>query len=114
MPLTDYTSGRIAWSDLPLWRRVAVVCCLGMFVYLGQGDAYEHIKIYYSAPNSPVGEQKYPIDVMHGSLRYVTQSELQRILECRDRANLVGIPFIAAFVLLATSKKFKPIRQPIL
>lgn len=111
MPLTDHTSGRIAWSDVPLWRKIAVVGCSSMFLYLGQGDAYEHVKIYCLAPSSPVGEQKYPIDVMHGSVRYVTQNEVQRALEYRQRGNLAGIPFILAFVLMVTSRGFKPIKQ---
>lgn len=91
-----------------------MVCCLGTFLYLGQGDGYEHIKIYYLAPTSPVGEQKYPIDVMHGSLRYVTQRELKRVLDYRERANFVGIPLVVAFVQLVTSRRFKPLKQPAL
>ena len=110
----DYTSGRVAWFNVPLWRKISLVCCLSAFLYLGQADGYEHIKIYYTAPSSPVGEQKYPIDVMHGSLRYVTRNERQRALEYRERANFAGIPFVVAFVLLVTSRKFKPIKQPAL
>jgi hypothetical protein len=89
-----------------------LVLLLGLFTYLGFGDAYNHIKIFYTAPDAPVGEQKHPVDVMHGSVKYVTQSELQKVRDDRDRANLVGIPFVVAFVLLATSGNTQPFRRP--
>ena len=110
MPLTDFTSFRLNWSDLPLWRKICVLSFLGLFLYLGQGSAYDDIKIFSLSPNVPTGDQKYPVRVMHGSLRYVTEPELKRFSEYANRANFVGVPLVLAFVLLATNGKTKPIK----
>jgi hypothetical protein len=95
---------QVHWSDLPIWRKVVLICCLGPFLYLGYMDAYEHFKIYTSAPDvpTPTTGQIYPVHVMHRSLKYVTLKEREEVLFWRDKANLAGIPFLVAFVVLAS------------
>ena len=105
MPLQDYVRVQVNWFDLAIWRRVVLLACLAAFSYLGPMDGYLDLKIYKFDPEVPVPSsgQIYPVHVMHGHLRYVTQAELEQMRYWRDRAQLVGIPFVVAFLLLATA-----------
>jgi hypothetical protein len=98
---------QIQWSDLPVWRKIALLCCLGAFSYLGPIDAYEHFKIYTSAPDvpTPATGQTYPVRVMHGSLKYVTWREREEVSSWREKASMAGIPIVLAFLVLATFRQ---------
>jgi hypothetical protein len=107
MSIIRYTQGRVDWSELSIWRRITLVACLAAFLYLGQGYGYEHIKIYYSAPDAPEPSihKTVPVHVMHNSLKFVTKEEADRLEYWRNRDILVGVPFAVAFLTLATSRR---------
>lgn len=53
----------------------------------------------------------YAIYVMHGSLRYVTQDEAESLIFWREKIGpLIGIPFVAAFLILTVFRKERPER----
>jgi hypothetical protein len=93
---------QIQCSDLPIWRKIALICCLGAFSHLGPIGAYDDFNIYTSAPDvsTPATGQTYPVHVMHGSLEYVTWKEREEVFFWREKANLAGIPMVVAFLWL--------------
>lgn len=64
-------------GDLPVWRKLLLSCCVGVWCFFGIKHFSQEIDIYASAPQTPVTETKqlYPVHVNHGYLRYVTKDD---------------------------------------
>ena len=68
----------------------------------------QDVVIYYGAPSTsvPAKAQVYPVRVMHGSLRYVTANQQEKLVFWRDQmSGFVGVPFLAAVVALVPFRK---------
>lgn len=109
---SDMVIGRssVNFGDLPMWRKVVIVCALTAFCFLGTMATKEEITIYSSAPSSPSPATKriYPIYVMHGSLRYVTSDESEQAYFWRKKmGGLIPVPFLIAVVVLVTARQSK-------
>jgi hypothetical protein len=70
--------------------------------------AFLDFTMYYSSPRNPVkntGEIN-AVYVMHGSLRFVRASTRESLYFWKETAaRFVGVPFLVAFGVLATSPK---------
>src|ERR1700740_223050 len=66
-------------GDLPLWRHVLLLCCVGTWVIFGSRHFWKEIEIYPSTPHTQVANTKqvYPVPVNHGYLRYMTKEEAE-------------------------------------
>jgi hypothetical protein len=66
-------------GDLPLWRKLLLLCCAGLWLLLGIGHLSKEADIYASAPHTPVTQTKhvYPVCVNHGYWRYLTKKEAE-------------------------------------
>jgi hypothetical protein len=93
-------------SDIPLWRKVLIICALAFFVFIGAAMVDKELTIYGSAPDHPVPAtgQIYEVDVMHGYIRYVTLEEKESPL-LGKAGSWAGAAFVAAFFLWITSSK---------
>jgi hypothetical protein len=66
-------------GDLPVWRKLGLFCCVGLWSFLGIRHFSEEANIYASAPEAPIAKTKqvYPVHVNRGYLRYVTKEKAQ-------------------------------------
>jgi hypothetical protein len=67
----------IYFSDLPIWKRLLISAALGFFVFTTARAVDEDLTIFAKAPNHaiPTTGQVFPVNVEHGSIRYLTASE---------------------------------------
>ena len=108
MSIRSFSRVHVTVSDLSLWRKLVLAGCLVLFIAIGFMAAFLDLRIYYSSPNSPVANtgEINRVYVMHGSPRFVTASTQASLDLWRETAaRFVGIPFLVAFVVLATSPK---------
>ena len=73
------------WSDVPLWRKAAIVLAVIVFFLVGHTLFDKELTIYTSAPAHPnlVTKQIYPVHVNHGYLRYLTSEETESLASWR-------------------------------
>lgn len=108
MSLRSFSTFSLSFSDLATWRKLCLLFALGVGCTAGAIPAFKETKIYKAAPKVPsvATRQTYAIYVMHGSLRYVTHDEAESLIFWREQIGpLVGIPFVAAFLILTMSRK---------
>ncbi len=108
MSIRERLGKQVAIRDLPTWRKVVVVCGLGICLFVGWMAAAKEIEIYASAPTHSVAAkgQVYEVHVMHGSIRYVTLQEREDLVFWESRMlSWVGIPFLVAFFVSITCRK---------
>jgi len=85
-----------------------MVAALGFAMLLGIVAADKHLTIYGSASETPVpAEAKiYPVDVMHGNIRYVTFAEKESFsLWAGTAGSWGGVAFVIAFFVWITSPR---------
>ena len=110
MSIRDFSQFSLDPSDLPTWRKIVALAGVGLFLFMGAMITFKEIKIYETAPSTPVvaTQQVYAVQVMHGYVRYVTQQEGEDFVFWKDRmGTLIGVPFIVAFIVLVTYRKGK-------
>jgi cytosine/uracil/thiamine/allantoin permease len=110
MSISDFSHFNLDPSDLPTWRKIVALGAAGLFLFLGVMITFKEIKIYETAPSAPVvaTQQVYPVQVMHGYVRYVTQGEKVSFVFWKDRmGTLIAVPIVAAFIVLATYRRNK-------
>ena len=92
--------------DLPVWRKILILCAFAFCVFVGFASLNKELTIYASAPHHPVpaNGQVYEVTVMHGSIRYVTLDEEESPLLGRG-GSWVGASFMSAFFLWITYRK---------
>jgi|SRR6185312_2678310 len=103
MSLDDWVTFRGNLSELPIWRKLVLICALGTSCSLGSIAAFKEVAVYNSAPRVPVATtgQIYRVMVMHGSERFVTPNEAHDLDLWRERASsLVGIFFVIGWLSL--------------
>jgi hypothetical protein len=95
-----------AISDVPLWRKLLIVCLMAFFVFVGAASLDKEFTIYGSAPDHPVPAtgQIYEVNVMHGNIRYVTLEEKESPFLGRA-GTWAGAAFVSAILLWITSRK---------
>ena len=96
---------------MPRWRRVVAVVSAVVFFFLGSMATFQEIRTYESAPKEAVVQSGniYRVQVMHGSIRYVTAKQAEQISLWRETlGSLVGIPFVIGAVVLFT---FRGVRR---
>jgi|SRR5579864_803519 len=106
MSLREMIEHPPAMSDLPIWRKILIVCALAFFVLISFAMVDKEMTIYGSAPDHPVpvkGEV-YQVDVMHGYIRYVTLKEKESPLLGRA-GSWAGAAFVVVFFLWITSPR---------
>jgi hypothetical protein len=114
MSIRAFSTFNFSFSDLATWRKLCLLVALGVGCSVGAIPALKESKIYKTAPKDPsvATGQTYAIYVMHGSLRYATQSEAESLSFWREKIGpLVGIPFVAAFLVLTMFRKERPERK---
>jgi hypothetical protein len=105
---TKLQTGRIYFSELAIWRKILLICSLGVSCYIGSMATFEEVIVYSSAPKAPINKtnQIYPVHVMHGSVRYVGVEQRDRFFFWKNRAaTLIGVPFLISALVLITSRK---------
>lgn len=109
MGIRQHLGTQVRIRELPTWRKVIVFTGLALCLFLGWMAAWNEIRVYYSAPTQPVVAtgQVYETHVMHGSIRYVSLQQQERLSFWEDEAlPWAGIPFlIAFFTLVMTPRK---------
>ncbi len=108
MSIREMVENPPAISDLPVWRRIVLVAALAFGLLIAAVAVDKHVTIYGSAPTHPVPAtgQVYEVDVMHGSIRYVTLQERESFLFWAGRAgSLAGAAFVGAFFLWITCRR---------
>lgn len=89
---------QVSFPCLPLWRKILILCCLGFSILTGfmALDAELTLDGSGSRNSSPTTGQVYEVNVMHGSIRYVTQKEQDRLIFWEERmGSLVGLCFLS-------------------
>ena len=100
MGIRDHLGAQDRVTDLPTWRKIIVLTGLAVCLFLGWMAAWNEIRIYYSAPSqrTVATGQTYETHVMHGSIRYVSFQEQERLRFWEDEAlPRAGIPFLNSF-----------------
>lgn len=95
-------------SDLATWRKVVLVVAVAFALLIAALAVDKHLTIYGSAPDHPVPAQGqvYPVDVMHGHIRYVTLQEKKSFLLWAGQAgSWAGAAVVVAFFLWITSPR---------
>ena len=108
MSIREMIENPPAISHLPIWRKIVLVFALAFGLFVTAGAVDKHLTIYGTAPTHPVPEtgRVYEVDVMHGSVRYVTLQEKQSFLFWAGRAgSLAGAAFVGAFFIWITYRK---------
>src|ERR687887_248878 len=98
----------LRFSDLPTWRKVVLSCAVALFLLIGLIAVVLDFQVYRSAPRTPVAttQQIFPVELVGGSIRYVSASQEETIeFWQRKIVLLVGIPFAAAFLVIATFRQ---------
>lgn len=95
-----------AFSNLPMWRKVVIVCAFAVFFFIFIASVDRQFTIYGSAPDHPMPAtgQVYPVDVMHGYIRYVTLQEKESSL-LGAAGSWAGAAFVAAFFIWITGPR---------
>ena len=99
-------NNRVPFNELPRLRKLIVVVCLAVCLLVGWTVAAKEIRIYNSSPAEPVSmtSETNRVEVMHGSVRYVTASQKESLDFWRTQAlSWVGLSFLAAFLTWTTS-----------
>jgi hypothetical protein len=115
MSLEEMIRRQAPFHALPLWRRIVIVCCLGLAIFVGVMTFGREMDIYGSAPDHPVVAtgQTYQVHVNHGFVRYVTLLERDKLIFWESNiGNLAGAPVLAAFLLWIFYKDPVVERQP--
>ena len=92
-------------GDLPVWRKLALLCCIGLWSFLGILHFSKEADIYASAPDTPVVKTKqvYPVKVNHGYLRYVTKQEAEQWEFSNSTTGpIIGVSALTMLLLLGT------------
>ena len=78
-------------SDLPLWRKLCLILCGAVWLFIGCKHLSKEAGIYSAAPHAPITQtgQIYPVHVNHGNLRYVTIVEFENWEFWHDNAGTV-------------------------
>ena len=111
MSIRRFSTFNFSFSDLATWRKLCLFLALGVGCSAAAIPTLKESKIYTAAPKLPsvATQQTYAIYVMHGSLRYVTQDEAESLIFWREKIGpLIGIPFVAAFLILTVFRKERP------
>jgi hypothetical protein len=106
MSIRDLGRFHLDLSSLSIWRKLSLLVCLVAVFAIGTMAGFLDISIYYSAPvhAAVYTQETHPVHVMHGSLRFVTDDKAQQLHFWREQvAPLIGIPFVAAFLIAFTS-----------
>jgi hypothetical protein len=112
MSLVRMIREQVSFSNLPLWRKIAIGVCLALAVFVGAMTFNKEIDIYGSAPDHSVAStgRTYPLKVNHGSLRYLTADEYGRLDFWESTAESVaGAAMLVAFLLFVTYRD--PLRR---
>jgi len=107
MPIRDIGNIHLNYSDLPWRAKVFVLGILTSFFALGLPAFVLDSSIYSSAPKSAVAStgQTHLVHVMHGSIRYVTAEEEERLFFWQEEvAPFVGVPVVAGLVMFFVAK----------
>ena len=91
-------------GDLPVWRKVVLLCCAGVWMFLGIRHFSLEADIYASAPNDPVIQTKqvYPVHVNHGYLRYVTKEQAEQwAFSSRTTGPIIGVTALTMLLFIA-------------
>jgi hypothetical protein len=105
MSIAEMVRNQSPFDVLPTWRKVAIVCCIGLAILTGVMSFNGEINSYGSAPSHPVVTtgQTFLVFVNHGSARYVTQREKDDLEFWRSNGGLlVGVPMLLAFFVWIT------------
>ena len=92
-------------GDLPVWRKLVLLCCVGLWSFLGIRHFSEEANIYASAPEAPVTKTKqvYPVHVNHGYLRYVTKEKAEQWkFTSSTTGPIIGVTALTMLLLLGT------------
>ncbi len=92
-------------GDLPVWRKILLMCCVGLWFFLGIRHFNQRAEIYASAPTSPVTKTKqvFPVYVNHGYLRYVTKEQAERWRFLEDTTGpVIGASAVTMLLLIGT------------
>ena len=92
-------------ADLPVWRRLVLLCCVGLWSFFGLRHFSQEADIYASAPETPVVKTKqvYPVRVNHGYLRYVTKQEADEWEFSNNTTGpIIGVTALTILLLLGT------------
>jgi hypothetical protein len=102
---------RSGWSGprdlghLPLWRQLALLCCVVIWAFFGIRHFSMEADIYASAPQTPVikTKQVYPVRVNHGYHRYVTKKEaVSWEFSNSTTGPIIGATALTMFLLVVT------------
>jgi hypothetical protein len=110
--IAEMVRNQSPFAILPTWRRVVIVCCVGLAVLSGGLSFNREMNIYGGAPDHPVSTtgQTVLVFVNHGSARYVTQHEKENLDFWDSNIGLLtGAPILLAFFLWITFRT--PIRR---
>jgi hypothetical protein len=91
-------------GDLLVWRRMALICCAGVWIFFGMRQFSLEADIYTSAPNAPIIQTKqvYPVHVNHGYLRYVTKEQAEKwAFSSRTTGPIIGATALTMLLLIA-------------
>jgi hypothetical protein len=91
-------------GDLPAWRKVVLLCCAGVWMFLGLRQFSLEADIYTSAPDGPIIQTKqvYPVHVNHGYLRYVTKEQAEEwAFSSRTTGPIIGVTALTMLLLIA-------------
>jgi hypothetical protein len=98
---------RVDFAALPTWRKASVAFGLATFLLLASTTTIKQLDVWASprqAPSPGTG-QVFALDWMHGSVRYVTATELNRFRFWNENiARLIGIPILLAFFSVISLK----------
>lgn len=112
MSLRQMIENPPAFSGLPVWRKVLMVCALAFFVFVGFASVDKRLTIYGAAPDHPVPATGQVFEVYAiGHIRYVTLDEKESPLVDGRAGSWAGAAFMAIFFLWITSPHLRQTYQ---